>query len=91
MAAPHLALQLVGNFLRSELVALLRDHQLKGEVQKQIADLASDRLGIPVAQGVVQFQNLLDQVGTKGLPGLGAVPGTPSAEVAHHGEGASKR
>jgi hypothetical protein len=91
MATAHLAFKLVGNLVSGELVSLFRDHQLEGEVQQEIADLAPDVLRLPFAECVVQLQHLLDQVGPQGLPGLGTVPRTPAAEVTHHRESASKR
>ena len=91
MAAAHLALQLVRYLVRGELVPLLRDHELKGEVEQEVAHFALDGLGLSLTQRMVQLQHFLDQVGAECLPGLRPVPGTPSAEVAHHRESASKR
>ena len=91
MAAPHLALQLVGHVVGGELAPLLRDHELKGEVEQEVAQLARGWPRLPLAQRVVQLQHLLDQVGTERLAGLGPVPGAPRAEVAHHRQRASKR
>jgi hypothetical protein len=91
MAAAHLALQRLGDLVRSELAPLLRDHQLKREVEKEVAHLGPDGLRLRLTQGIVEFEYLLHQVGTERLPGLGAVPGASPAEVAHHRESTSKR
>ena len=69
------ALEPVGHVVGDELAALLGDHQLKGQVQQQVAQLVPDRVGVALAQRVVQLQHLLDQVGAQRLAGLRPVPG----------------
>ena len=47
MAPPHLALEPVGDVVGGELAPLLGDHELKGQVEQQIAQLAPDRAASP--------------------------------------------
>ncbi len=91
VAPTHLLLEARDDVVRGELAPLLRDRQLKRQVQQEIAQLVPDGGDVRLAQRVVQLQHFLDQVRTQGLAGLGPVPGTAPAEIAHHGEGASKR
>jgi hypothetical protein len=89
--AAHLALQMVGHLLGSELLPLFRDHHLEGQVKQEIAHLAADGGGLALTERVVQLEGLLDQVGPQRFPGLRPVPGTPPAEVTDHRHRTSKR
>ena len=91
MAPAHLALELLRHVVRGELAALLGDHELERQVEQQVAHLAPDGVRLALAQRVIQLQHLLDEIGPQRLPGLRPVPGTPTAELAHHRERASKR
>ncbi len=91
MAAAHLRLEARRPRRPAELAALLRDDELKGQVQQQVAQLVADGAGLAFAQRVVELEHLLDQVGPQRLAGLRPVPGAAGPEVAHHRQGASKR
>ena len=87
----HLGLQLAGDLLGGKLGSLFRNNQLESQVQQQVTDLAANLARLSDAQCVIQFQHLLDQVGTKRFAGLGPIPGAPVPQIPHHGHCASKR
>jgi hypothetical protein len=49
VAPAHLGLQLLDHVRRGELLALLTEHQLEGEMEEQIAELSPDVVDIAVA------------------------------------------
>src|SRR5204863_2978564 len=69
MPAAHLDLEILGHLRGREFLPLLRDHQLKGKVKQQIAQLTANDIALALAERVVELQHLLDQVRTQGLPG----------------------
>ncbi len=87
----HLPLHRIGHVVRAEFPTVLRQHELPGEVQQEIAQLVANALGVVVAQRMVQLQDLLDQVGTERLAGLHPVPGAPRPEVPNQGDRSPKR
>jgi hypothetical protein len=70
---------------------LLAQDQLPGEMEHQISHLIPDPVRVPLAQGVVEFEHFLDQIGTERGTGLDPVPRAPSAQVPDDAESASKR
>src|SRR5207247_9472320 len=91
VAPPHLVLQPRGHLVGGELAELFGDDELEGEMQHQVAQLVTNRARFALAQRMIELERLLDQVRTKGLAGLGAVPWAPCPELAHHGQSTSKR
>ena len=91
MPAAHLVLEGGRDVIRGELAALLRDHELEREVQQEIAQLVADGGRRALAQRIVELEDFLDQVGAQRVPGLRPVPRAALAEIAHHGQCASKR
>ncbi len=91
MPPSHLRLEEAGDFRRGGFAQLLCQDELPGEVQEEVTQLLADGLGVALAQGVIQLEELLDQVGAEGLPGLGAVPGTAAAKVPDHRHRTPKR
>ena len=86
----HLAHQALGGFLGRGLAPLLGDDELPREVQEEVAEFLSNGLGIVLAQGMIELQHLLDQVGTQRLASLGPVPGASHAEILHQGDHAAE-
>ena len=91
MPPPHLLLERVGDDFRIELRPLFRDYDLKREMEQQVAQLVAHRFGIVGLNRVIELEGFLDQIGTKCLRGLCAVPGTPLPQLAHESESTSKR
>ena len=91
MPPPHLLLECVGNDFRIELRPLFRDYDLKREMEQQVAQLVAHRFGIVGLNRVIELEGFLDQIGTKCLRGLCAVPRTPLPQLAHESESTSKR
>jgi hypothetical protein len=87
----HLCFQLVGHLTGSELAPFLRDDELERQVKQQIAQLALDPVDLPLAQRLVELQDLFDQVGAEGLAGLSSIPGTPISQIPNGRHSASKR
>ena len=86
MAALHLAHDAIGDVVRRGLAPLLRDDELPGQVEQEVAEFLADRVGIFLAQRVVELEHFLDQVGTQRLPRLRAIPGAPHPQVLHEVE-----
>jgi hypothetical protein len=91
VTALHLFLEVVGDLIGGELAVLVCKDELPGQVEQQIRDLVPDRAAIVVAQGLVQLEDLLDQVRPQGFPGLNPIPGAPPAKVPDHRDSTSKR
>jgi hypothetical protein len=91
MPALHLPHEPVGHLVGGELPVLLPQHQLPGEMEHQVTHFIADGGRATLAQGMVEFERLLDQIGAKSGPGLDAVPGAPPAEIPDDVESASKR
>jgi hypothetical protein len=82
----HLADDAVGRLVGSRLALLLGDHELPREVQQEVAEFLADHVGIILAQRVVEFEDLLDEVGAQRLAGLHPVPRAPDPQVLHEGD-----
>jgi hypothetical protein len=91
VASPHLLLDLSGEVAGPEVAALLRQHDLEGDVQQEIAKFHPDGCRVPLTKGVVELEHLLHEVWPEGLRGLGPVPRTACAEISHEIHDASKR
>ena len=91
VAPLHLPDDPVGHLVGGELSGLLPQDQLPGQVEHQIAHFVPDLVGVTLAQGMVEFEHFLDQIGTQGGPGLDPVPRAPSTQVPDDAESASKR
>jgi hypothetical protein len=91
VTALHLFLEVIGDLIGGEFAMLVRQDQLPGQMEQEVRDLVPDRSAIVVAQGLVQLEDLFDQVRPQSFPGLDPVPGAPSAEVPDHRDSTSKR
>ena len=91
VAALHLGLEVGGGLVRGELAELLGQHQLPGEVEQEIADLAADLGRVAFADGMIELVDFFEEIGPERLAGLHPIPGAPVPEIAHHPHGASKR
>jgi hypothetical protein len=60
-------------------------------MEHQIGHFLTDRDRVSLVEGVIELEDLLDQVRSQGFPGLDPVPGAPATEVADDVESASKR
>jgi hypothetical protein len=84
MTPAHLRFELLDHARRSELLTLLAEHKLEGEMQQQIAELSADLVDVALAQCLVQLEGFLYEIGSKCFPGLGPVPGASLSEVPNH-------
>ncbi len=91
MAPLHLGLEIRGHLVRRELGLLLRQDQLPGQMQEQVSHFPADLSAIAAGDGVVEFVDFLDQVGTEGFPGLDSIPRAPFPKIGHHRHCAPKR
>ena len=91
VASLHLRLDVAANLVGGEFAPLFRQDELPGEMEEKIADLAADRVGIVLADGLIEFVNLLKEIGAKRFPGLDSVPGAPLAKIGNHRHGSSQR
>ena len=91
MAAPHLFLERARDHFGIELRALLGDHDLKREMEEQIAQLVAHRLGVVGLNRVIELEGFFDQIGTERLRGLRAVPRAPLSQLAYECQSTSKR
>ena len=91
MAPPHLLFQRLGDDLGVELRPLFADYDLEREMQQDVAQLIAHGIGIVGLDRLVQLEGFLDEVGTKRLRGLCAIPGTALPQFAHEYQSASKR
>src|SRR2546422_9927608 len=90
MPPPHLLFQCARHRRSVELATFLPDHDLKREVQQQVAQLVAQLGGLAVRERLIELQRFFDQVGAQRLARLGVVPGTTRAEIADEREGAGK-
>src|SRR6266705_2710027 len=90
MAPPHLLLERPRHGLRVELVPLLSDHDLEREVEQQIAQLVAQLDGVAAAQGLIELERFLDQIGAQRVAALGMVPRAAGSQVAHQRERATE-
>ena len=86
MAALHLRLQPVHHRFPVQGPCLLAQHDLKGHVQKQVAEFPLQFAGVPGANRIHHFPAFLDEVGDERLRGLRPVPGTVRAQELDNGE-----
>src|SRR5439155_10888465 len=91
MPPPHLLLKRVRHHFRIELRPLLRNDDLKREMQEQVAELVAHRLGIIGLNRVIELERFFDEVGTECLWSLYSVPGTALSQLAHESRSTSKR
>src|SRR5688572_12574368 len=66
MPSPHLLLDRPRHVFRSERSLLLADHDLKSEMQHEIAQLVLDFLDGGGGDSVVQLEGFLDEIRTQG-------------------------
>src|SRR6266568_2969418 len=90
MAPPHLLLERPRHGLRVELVPLLSDHDLERELEQQIAQLVAQLDGVAAAQGLIELERFLDQIGAQRVAALGMVPRAAGSQVAHQRERATE-
>src|SRR6266702_4762574 len=90
MAPPHLLLERPRHGLRVELVPLLSDHDLEREVEQQIAQLVAQLDGVAAAQGLIELERFLGQIGAQRVAALGMVPRAAGSQVAHQRERATE-
>src|SRR5437867_5205994 len=90
MAPPHLLLERPGHGLRVELLPLLSDHDLEREVEQQIAQLVAQLGRLAAAQGLIELEHFLDQIGAQRVAALGMVPRAAGSQVAHQRERAAE-
>src|SRR5882672_5114344 len=90
MAPPHLLLERTCDGLRVELTAFLPDHDLKREVQQQVAKLVSQLRGLVVPERLIELQRFFDQVGAQRRARLGVVPRATRAQIADEHERAGQ-
>src|SRR5919108_2659231 len=90
MPAPHFCFERARHRLRVEFAALLPDHDLKGEVEQQVAQLVAQPGGIASREGLIELEGFFYQVGAQRRARLRAVPGAARAQVAHQREGAGE-
>ena len=88
VAPPHLLLEPPRHGFRVEAALLIADHDLKREVQQQVAELVTQRRGVAVVNRLVELEHLLDEVRPERFGGLGAVPGAAAAKISNQGESA---
>jgi hypothetical protein len=62
MPAPHLGLERVSHLIRREFASLFCNHQLEGKMEQEIAQLIANGVDISFCQGMVQLQDLFDQI-----------------------------
>jgi len=91
MPAPHLLLHGLHHVFGAKETSLLAQHDLEGKVEQQIAQLVSHSPGIALAQGMIQLENLFDEVGPKRLRCLRSIPRASLPEIAHQDDRPSKR
>jgi len=91
MTPPHLFFQRVRHDLRIELRPLLADHDLKREMQKQVAQLVAHRFRVVGLDGVIELEGFFDQIGTECLGSLRAIPRAALPQLAHESQSTSKR
>ncbi len=91
MPAPHLLLESTRDRFRVELMLFLPDHDLKREVQQQVAQLVAQLRRRAVFERLIELQRFFDQVGAQRRTRLRLVPGTARAQIAHQRERAGQR
>ncbi len=83
----HLAHDLIGKSVRSDTALSFRQHQLPSQMQHEVAEFLTDGVGISTRDGMVQLEDLLDQIRAERCTGLRVVPGTALSKVGdqvHH-------
>ena len=91
MPSPHLLLHPSDHVFGAKTLGFFAEHDLKRQVEQQIAQLGADRVRIALTQGVVQLQRFLHQVRAERLRRLGAIPRAPFSEITDQQDSASKR
>ena len=86
VASPHFLFQLANNLFRAEGAALLGEHDLKGHIQQQVAQLTAHRVVITVPDGVHELEGLFEQIGSQRLVRLRGVPGAAGSQDPNDGQ-----
>ncbi len=87
VARDHLRLQAPVDRVGVHRAVLFRNHDLEGEVQEEVAQLALELVGVSVPDGVHDLVGLLQEVGNERLGRLLGVPGTLGPKMTHQGQG----
>jgi hypothetical protein len=64
MSPPHLGLEAARYRFRIELVPLLGDHDLKGEVQQQVTEFVLQLDWVLASERLIELERFLDEVRT---------------------------
>jgi len=91
MASPHLFFDSAREIFRAKEATLFGEHDLERDVEKDVAQLGPQVILVARSDCMIEFEDLLNEIGPQTLRGLCGVPGTSFSEVPDEVDDAPKR
>ncbi len=91
MASPHFFFDGAGEVFRSKKTLLFGEHDLERDVEEHVAEFGPQIVLVTRGYCVIEFEDLLYEVGPQTLRGLCGVPRTPLSEIPDEVDDAPKR